>query len=482
MTRNAINTEKTSKEEEEEETKKSNVTETSTNKNIPRLMTDIRENEYKNTEMSIKIVLKKRKIYEKTIEIKHANASGLLKTMMDELNTAASLNKYKELQISITDKLIEICGIETFEEACNTELKNKTIVICIPQKVIHDKHEQQRLIKFYHENNIFGGHCGTKRLQKQLHSKFYWKGMSKQIAQYVKKCNECQLNKPKAKIIEPLKITETPQKPFDIIVIDLVGPLPTTENNNKYIVTAICELSKYLICIPIPNKEAKTVAKAIVENILLTFGLFKTIKTDLGSEFKNSVIKELCEILQIDHHFSTAYHHETLGSIERNHRSLNEYLRSYLNNDNWETFVKYFAFCYNISYTAANNHSFTPFELVFGKKCTLPENLTDKISPIYNFDNYVKIAQANLQIAHQAAKTEIEKMKQKAKMYYDKSARSVNLKPGEKFLIKKEPYNKFKSIYSGPFVALKTDDCNVYYEFENEERKVHKNRTIKVKN
>lgn len=55
----------------------------------------------------------------------------------------------------------------------------------------------------------------------------------------------------------------------------------------------------------------------------------KQMLTDLGTEYRNEVMKELCELMKIDHEFSTAYRHQILGSIERNHRVLNEYVRAY---------------------------------------------------------------------------------------------------------------------------------------------------------
>lgn len=79
-----------------------------------------------------------------------------------------------------------------------------------------------------------------------------------------------------------------------------------------------------MICVPLPNKEAKTIAQAIMEHIILVYGPMKVIKTDRGTEYKNALVSELCEMLNIKHNFSTAHHHETVGVIERNHRSLNE--------------------------------------------------------------------------------------------------------------------------------------------------------------
>lgn len=303
--------------------------------------------------------------------------------------------------------------------------------------------------------------------------------MTRDISKYIKNCSVCTLNKPKPATKEPLKITETPQKPFDVVVIDTIGPLVQSDSGNKYALTAICEMTKYLICVPIPNKEARTIAKAIVENVILINGLIKSIKTDLGTEYKNAIVKELCDILKIEHNFSTAYHHQTLGSIERNHRTLNEYLRSYLTENNWDIYLKYFNFCYNISYTAANRHSYTPFELIFAKKSILPEELVNSITPVYDFDNYTKIAKRTLQVAQKAANSAIQKEKIIKKNTYDKKLNPINVQVGEKNLVKNEPYNKFGNVYRGPYVITDIDEHNVTYECDGKLYKVHKNRTIK---
>lgn len=169
----------------------------------------------------------------------------------------------------------------------------------------------------------------------------------------MRQCNKCQLSKPKAKTKEEMCITITPQKPFDVVILDTIGPLPKSDFGNEYAVTLICDLSKYLICVPVPNKETQTIAKAIIDHCILIFGPIKNIRTDLGTEYKNQIVAELCKMLNINHNFSTAYHHESVGTIERNHRVFNEYLRTYIENDsNWDHHLKYFVFCYNTSYNA----------------------------------------------------------------------------------------------------------------------------------
>lgn len=115
-----------------------------------------------------------------------------------------------------------------------------------------------------------------------------------------------------------------------MVEIDTIGPLRKTNSTNMYIVTTICNLSKYLVTIPVPDKSANTIAKAIYENHVLIFGPMKVMKTDVCSEYTNSVIRKLCEFMKTDHRTSTAYHHQTVGTIERSHSNLNAYIRAYL--------------------------------------------------------------------------------------------------------------------------------------------------------
>jgi len=44
------------------------------------------------------------------------------------------------------------------------------------------------------------------------------------------------------------------------------------------------------VAIPIQNKSAKTVAKAIFEDLILKYGPMKTFITDMVTEYKNSII------------------------------------------------------------------------------------------------------------------------------------------------------------------------------------------------
>jgi len=157
--------------------------------------------------------------------------------------------------------------------------------------------------------------------------------MTRDITEYIRKCQKCQIAKITKHNKTPLIITDTPISAFDRVIVDTIGPLPKSENGNEYAVTLICDLTKYLVAIPVPNKNANTVAKAIFESFILKYGPMKTFITDMGTEYKNLIINDLCKYLKMENITSTAHHHQTVGTIERSHRTFNEYIRSYISVD-----------------------------------------------------------------------------------------------------------------------------------------------------
>lgn len=415
-----------------------------------------------------------------TVNTKDALAQSLVK-----LDKEADRQNIRKLLLNNKDKIFTLIPMNEFKEACNKLLTKLEIIIVSQPKLISEKDEREQILKRYHNDPIHGGHIGQKRLYAKLKEKFYWKHMIKDIAKYIKTCDKCMLNKAKIKTREPLNISNTPQKSFDVIVIDTVGPFRKTDNGNQYALTMICDLTKFLITVPIQNKQAETVAKAIFNNCILIYGTMRRILSDRGSEYVNQISKELFKLMNIEHVTSTAYHHETLGSIERSHRVLNEYLRSYINEQqtNWDEFIKYFTYCYNITPHTSFNHKYSPFELVFARNVVSHEFLLDnKIDPIYNIDNYAMELKHQLQIAHQAAHNFLKKSKELNKLCYDKKVNSGNFNIGDKVLIRSEEGTKLDPVYKGPFIIKDIEGLNAIIVDLSKKSNitVHKNRLIKI--
>jgi len=169
----------------------------------------------------------------------------------------------------------------------------------------YSKEEKRRILYEYHDAPI-GGHQGIERTIKRIRLNHNWKGLNKDVENYINKCELCQKNKLSRRIKAPLIITDTPNKPFEKCALDIVGPMTITNQNNKYILTFQDNLTKFSKAIPIPNQEANTIAKELVTKIILEYGIPEKILTDQGTNFVSEIFKNVCKLLKIEKIQTTA--------------------------------------------------------------------------------------------------------------------------------------------------------------------------------
>lgn len=172
-----------------------------------------------------------------------------------------------------------------------------------------------------------------------------------------------------------------------------------------------------------------------------------------------------------------------MGAVERSHRVLNEYLRTFLNGhlSEWDTYAQYFQFFYNTTKHEGLLNKYSPYEIVFLRKNLMPHEIFNgRIEPVYNIDDYVKETKFKLQLVHEETRKLIEKVKIETKKSYDKNINPIKLKIGDLIKISKQPYDKFKYIYDGPYEVREIKGKNIKIELENGALyEIHKNRVMK---
>lgn len=304
--------------------------------------------------------------------------------------------------------------------------------------------------------------------------------MKQTVSDYVRVCKLCKINKHAIAAKTPAIVTTTPIKTFDVVSIDTIGPFALTEKGNRYAVTLQCDLSKYVIAVPIPDKSAVTIAKAVVEKCILVYGPMRSIKTDQGTEYKG-VFDEICNLLKLKHTCSTAYHPQTIGALERNHKCLNEYLRIFSNQriNDWDEWLPFYCFAYNT--TPSVDHNYTPFELIFGKTPnTLEFCQNQQIDPFYNLESYQKELKFRLQTTNANVMQTIIKEKEKRTNIINNTIIPTNLQIGDTVYLKKENRHKLDPVYNGPFTITKLNTPNVtIMDSSNKKQEVHISRLIK---
>jgi hypothetical protein len=64
-----------------------------------------------------------------------------------------------------------------------------------------------------------------------------------------------------------------------------VGLFPTTDRGNVYMMIAVECPTRFIVAVPIPNKEPDTVACYFRHHVLRVYGDTEVVVTDQGNEF-----------------------------------------------------------------------------------------------------------------------------------------------------------------------------------------------------
>lgn len=176
-------------------------------------------------------------------------------------------------------------------------------------------------------DSITAGHPGQHKTQELVLRDYYWEGLTKDVRSYVNGCLTC----PKVKPIQQhplgeLVPNEVPRKPWEIITMDFIGPLPESQANNM-IFNMVDRHSKKLYSIPCCNTiTMEGVARIFQKEIWPHEGLPKQVISNQGPQFMAAFTKELYKILRITGAPSTAYHPQTDGQMQRVNQELEIYL------------------------------------------------------------------------------------------------------------------------------------------------------------
>jgi hypothetical protein len=112
------------------------------------------------------------------------------------------------------------------------------------------------------------GHQGIERTVEKVKSRYYWRGISKDVSAYVKGCMDCNQNKKSTVSARHPMLSYHAGSPMERVHLDFIGPLPRTERGNEYILMMVDQFTKWVECIPLPSQECRGDGKSPDESIL----------------------------------------------------------------------------------------------------------------------------------------------------------------------------------------------------------------------
>ena len=211
------------------------------------------------------------------------------------------------------------------------------------------------------------GHFGVHKTFDALQKNFYWPGFYRSVEAYCRGCETCAKNKVVPRPRSPLHPIPVIPKPFHMVGVDLIGPLKTSKQGNRYILSVIDYYTKYAEAEALPNQEASTVVRAL-EHIFSRHGMPSILLTDQGATFESYLFSSMCKLFGIDKVRTTPYHPATNGLCERFNGILKLLLRMKVNSslDDWDEQLPSALLAYRISKQESTGVS--PFELMYGRE------------------------------------------------------------------------------------------------------------------
>jgi hypothetical protein len=188
-------------------------------------------------------------------------------------------------------------------------------------KILEDagnQDDEDRIIMDYHINN---NHRGIPETIEHLSRVWYMKNIKTKIAKVVNNCHICKQNKyDRRPIRQQMHLTETPQKPLDIIHIDIF------HIDNMLILTILDKFSRFASGYVLESRNSISVVECLIK-YMSERGIPKMIVTDNAKEFTATLFEELLNKYGTKHHVTTQRNSTGNSPVERLHSTLIEIYR-----------------------------------------------------------------------------------------------------------------------------------------------------------
>ena len=303
-------------------------------------------------------------------------------------------------------------------------------------------------------------HLGGERTYQQVRERFYWPGCSSAIRRWCHKCLVCARAKPgPGKGRAPLH-QDTVSAPMERVAVDILGPLPETEEGYEYILVACDYYTKWVQAWPLPDHRAATVAQALMTDLFLPFGVPMQLHSDQGREFESRLIAELCRSYDIDKTRTTPYRPQSDGLVERFNRTVLQMLRTFVKctPTKWATNLPFCTAAYRAS--VHESTGCTPNLLMMGREVTTPADIMFGSVPRTDRSDcpvgYVEQVRQAHWAAHEFVRTHVGRAARRQKRAYDRSLKPRSFEVGDYVLVLDVPEanRKLGVPWAGPYRVI----------------------------
>ena len=360
------------------------------------------------------------------------DTSGARAKFAAEQRSDGTLRQLFELAEAGSDKFFVECGVLYRRGLGAAAPDDKLLVL----PVIH----RSKVIDLAHDCPL-AGHRAKKTTYHRIANLFFWPKMMTDISQRVRTCRQCQLIAPiKTSDRAPLQEVPVVGEIFSDLSVDVCGaPWPLTPRRNKYLLTVLCNASKYAWAFPVTNLRVQTLATKLLK-LFASIGVPKVLRVDAAAQWRSALFQELTKSLEVKVQMATPFHHETIGGLERLHHSLENSVKTFIHEQptKWDEMIDYLLFAYNSAVHCSTKYS--PHMMVFGRDLrsalnVFRETLTDGQPELpktaKNVIEYTAQLRDSLETVQSAARVHQESEKSRHKRIHDRRSTERVLQPGD---------------------------------------------------
>lgn len=235
-------------------------------------------------------------------------------------------------------------------------------------KLVVPQESREKIISENHSEPT-AGHLGIFKTYHRLALRFYWRGMYRDVAKFVGTCEKCLAYKAQNHTtLGEMGRPKQCSRPFQMISIDFVGPLPITRKQNSYLLVVTCCFSKFCLIFPIKRANSDIVIKLLEDSVFMVHGIPQTIFLDNGSQFISNSTEKFFKKYNIPNIYFTPRYSPQINTVERYNKTIMTCVSTFVDNDHraWDTNIPKIQFAINNSVNESTGY--TPSFLVYGRE------------------------------------------------------------------------------------------------------------------
>ena len=224
-------------------------------------------------------------------------------------------------------------------------------------------------------------------------------------------------------------------EPLEKVSMDFVCPLPRTKNGNQWILVLPDYFMRWPVAYALPSSKADLVAQKLVEYVSI-YGFPKELLTDRGANFRSSLVKRLCKLLDVKKTFTCSYRPQTNGMCENLNKSLMDILVLYSGSkqDNWDEHLDPVLMAYRTTPHSVTGKS--PAFLMYVREFDTPADLEMRYLTRLTSEDFVDVRKNQLREVYAVVRNRVKLEQERQKKHHDIKTKSHSYAVGDKVWLK----------------------------------------------